>query len=341
MGSFRTRIAPETSLCGLCSARHNTILWKNHHNREITHKLPKVTLALPLVVLLNAPSTADSPTAAQPARPLVDQAAENLAQQPSVEAKLRQRVDLLGNFFVGSGNYRQLTIGNRQMFRLEIKLQVAERLTSLLEVSDGTTLWIRRDLGDEKSLAYVHLGRLRERAGRTANTIGGPPAQHLAVGGLHQLLRGLNASFDFGPPLASHIGEQPVWQLTGYWKPAQLAQLLPAQQAEILAGEPVDLAQLPLHLPHVVKLALGSDDQLPLFPYRIEYGRFSGATVLSLSAAPEAAVSYRAVATMELFEVRRYVNMNPRDFTFQPRDEQVEDQTELFLRKLGIEPVSP
>ena len=338
------------------------------------YKSPKVTLlGLALVGLLTTAVLAETPAEPPSAQQLVNQAAQNIARQPSVEAKLRQRVELFGKFLVGYGSYRQLTIDHRdhrQMFRLEMKLQVADRLTSLLVVSNGTTLWIRRDYGDKQNLAYVNLGRIRELAlqpapgspetgrpetgtpetgrpetGRPENggreigpEIGGLPTQWLAMGGLHQLLHGLSASFDFSQPVAAQIGDQPVWQLTGRWKPRMLAQLLPGTPTELAPGDPVglvDLGKLPQHLPTMVVLALGRDDQFPLFPYRIEYRRLNGAQRPGSAGPARGPASYRAVATMELFEVRHYV-VEPRDFDFQPGDQQVEDRTDVFLRRLGL-----
>ena len=320
--------------------------------------MPKfTTISLGLVSLFASAALADTPSGPTPAQQLVEQAARNLARQTSVEAKLRQRVELFGKFLVGNGSYRQWTVNDDlQMFRLEMRLQVTDRLTSLLEVSDGTTLWIRRDYGgDRQSLAYVNLDRIRaaavdprgsglveKRSSAPGNlSVGqgilGAPAHNLALGGLHQLLAGLSASFDFSPPVAAQIGEQPVWQLTGHWKPKMLSLLNSDSQTAAARGGRVVLAKLPQHLPTVVVLALGRDNQLPLFPYRIEYGRLNQTTASASVGSSSADASYEPIATMELFEVRHYVKMNPRDFIFQPGDEPVENHTGLFLKRLGLE----
>ena len=309
------------------------------------YKLPRFTLIpLGLVPVLACAVFAQTPSAQQ----LVEQAARNIAQERSVEAKIRQRVELFGKFLVGNGSYRQLTIGERQWFRLEMRLQVADRLTSLLKVSDDKTLWIRHDYADRQTFAYVDLDRVRTAASAFKGTgraegvlaagqgIAGYPSPNLALGGLHQLLAGLNASFEFSPPVPAKIGDQPVWQLTGHWKPSMLSQLMPGLQAGMADRGRADPAKLPLHLPTEVVLALGRDDQMPLFPYRIEYRRRTPTPTAASDAGVQLGATDRPIATMELFEVRRYVDMDRRDFAFQPADEPVEDRTSAFLERLGL-----
>ena len=299
----------------------------------MNHILPKITAAALSIVCFIGTANADRSIESKPGQQMVARAIQQIANQPSVEAELRQRVELFGRFLVGSGNYRQLTIGDQRMFRLEMKLQVADRLTSLLQVSNGSTLWIRHGIGDTKNLAYVNLGKVREALRDAPPTVGVLSTKQLAAGGLHQLLRGLEDCFDFREPTASQIGNLPVWHLKGHWKAAKLAQLLSPEQAALVAANPSEVTGLPAQLPSVVSLFLGRDQEIPLFPYQIEYGRFEAAS--KTPPKQDNPARYRAIAILQLFEVRRYRNMDPRDFTFTPVDEQVDDRTEEWIADLG------
>ena len=114
------------------------------------------------------------------------------------------------------------------------------RNLSVLQVNDGSTLWIRRDVDQLQSQAYVDLRRLREAATGAATSNPGRSAidGHLAIGGLAQLLRSLSERFQFGTATASEISGIPMWELTGEWQKGRLAMLLPEQQDRIEAGPP-------------------------------------------------------------------------------------------------------
>ncbi|MBI3838086.1 MAG: hypothetical protein HY288_09150, partial [Planctomycetia bacterium] len=191
--------------------------------------------------------------------------------QPSITAKLRQQVDLLGRQLVGSGVYLQQGRGPQRLLRFELKLQASNKTTTngMLQICDGTTLWIHEDLADRKNLSRVDVTRLRGARPKSP-----PPAlpsnAWLALGGLPKLLMNLESSFQFGPVAESRLDSLQVWTVEGQWKPARLVQLLPDQKAKIEAGTAADTRNLAPNLPDCVVLHLGCDD---LFPYRIEYWR--------------------------------------------------------------------
>ena len=105
-----------------------------------------------------------------------------------------------------------------------------------------------------------------------------------------------------------------------------LARILPEQKKLIESAEPIDLSKLPEHLPNQVLLLLGEDD---LFPYRIEYRR----TVDPDAASP----SSRPVVTMQLFEVVTDAPIPPHRFHYNPGEMEYEDETEQFLKSLGVQ----
>lgn len=277
---------------------------------------------------------------------LIRASVETLLQHPGMEAKIRQRATVFGQRLAGSGAYLQARDGDRLLVRFEFKIQVAERTTSLLQINDGSTLWIRRDVGPTQSQAYIDLRRLREvmRSDAKSET---PPglaqAQTLAIGGLGQVLSSLADQFHFGNVTPTEVSRIPMWELTGVWKRERLLELLPGQRTQIEAGLPPDLTKLPLHMPSTVKLTLGRDHHFPLFPYFIEYGRHQPIpkTVAMVSDGPPVQQIW-PIIKMELYEVRRLQDVPHTLFNYSPGDQQsVEDQTESYIKLLQRSAVEP
>ena len=171
---------------------------------------------------------------------LVAEAASRLALQPAVAAKIRQRGLLMGQELVGSGAYQQVLSEGRTRIRLELRLQVDERQTTLLQISDGVVLWIRRDDDAQRAVGYVNLRLVREAASRAGvDQVGSLSPESLAIGGLSQLLQGLERNFDFGPPVEESLVNVPVWTVRGRWKKERLAELVPDRKEQILSGAAV------------------------------------------------------------------------------------------------------
>ena len=136
------------------------------------YKLPSLTGGFSLTILLVLATSVKANEGAKPpsGNDLIAAAAANLARLPALEAKLRQRVRLFGHELVGSGTYQQMTIGRQRMLRFELKMDVAGQVTSFQQISNGTTLWIRRDSGDDQSLEYINLRQIRQALAKRAAT---------------------------------------------------------------------------------------------------------------------------------------------------------------------------
>lgn len=272
--------------------------------------------------LKRLPAVDTSLTTARESR-LIAQAAHEVARFSSLDAKLRLTTNLLGQELVGSGSYYQLARDQETLLKMELKLQVANQVSSLLQVSDGRFLWVRRDLPERKSLSRIDQRRVSEalaKQKRSAFVRIGTPS--LALGGLTKLLEGLDANFQFEPPVADKQGESPVWLLSGAWKPERLADLWPEAASTQLAGQAIDMSRLPPHLPERVLVVLSRDGALPLFPYRVEYQR-SGR-----GGEPEPLV------LLELFDVRTNIALDPRLFAYKPGDQEVADETEAYINAM-------
>lgn len=281
---------------------------------------------------LAAVSASDSPVPMKSAAPvqqttqrgdeLMLHAAREVAALSSLDARLRVQTNLMDQELVGSGSYYQLRSEHDLLLKLELRLQVAQQVSSLLQVSDGRFLWIRRNLPGQNSLSRVDQRRVREALAKGSNLPIADPSRALALGGLGKLLESLAENFEFSSPREETFSGTAVWVLHGKWRPEKLAELVPSRKNEFFAGQDLDWNELPPQLPAQVMVMLGRDAYAPLFPYRIEYQR--------LDRAGEAT----PLVSMDLFDVRTNISLDPRLFAYKPGDQEVADVTENYLAKM-------
>ncbi len=295
---------------------------------------------------------------------LVAEAARRIAMQPALAARIRQQASLFGQELVGSGQYQQVLDGDRILVRLELKLQVDGETLTLQQINDGSVMWIRRDQGAEKKVAYVNVRRVRNAAqaagGPESGTSGKAAAESssadspsasasssapvsagdaLALGGLPQLLQGLDRNFDFGPVREDMLGRVPVWVVSGKWKSGKLTESIAHYKEDSSSAGKSQADLLPPHLPDRVTVVLGRDDFVPLFPYRIEYSRslVQSADEAEQGRAGESdADASTTIVRVEFFEVRRQWDIDVRTFRYPYGDQAIEDHTELYMRRLGL-----
>jgi len=276
----------------------------------------------------STPSTSVPP----PGQDLVRQAARQLWRQPSLEARLRQKINLFGQQLAGTGQYLQKQSATGPLLRLELKVQIGEQLTSMQQVCDGRFLWIRRELPSGTTLGRVDLNRIRTTIKQTGREpLSDSTTNWMALGGLPRLMTGVDENFQFGPAQPAQLGDSPVWITEGPWKAEKLIKMLPDQKDAIAAGRPADLTRLPPHLPTSVLVVLGQSD---LIPYRIEYRRpvlgtdTGGASQSTEMASP--------VVVLELFDIHRREGLRDEHFAYQPGNQQIADHTDLYLQNMGL-----
>ena len=264
---------------------------------------------------------------------LLENAIHTLEGHRSISAKIRHSVDLFGNKPVGSGIYLEERSNRGLLFRLELRIQLGNELSSLLDVCDGRYLWMYRKLWERETLSRIHVGRVEQALEESGGIHEiGKVDRWPGLGGLPKLLRGLYRKYDFASvqetSLEGREGPLPVWRLEGEWKEAELAKLLPEQGEAVKGGKPADVSKLRPHLPDHVVLFLGKTDA---FPYRIEYrrrrpnGRDGGE-----------ASRDKALVTMELSEVDLNAAIHSTRFLYNPGDLEYSDETAEFLKKLGL-----
>lgn len=247
----------------------------------------------------------------------------------SLSAQIRHRASLLGRNVVGGGSYLEQRSEEGLRLRLELKTQVGEETSSLLQVCDGRYLWTCRTAPrvpeTVSRIAVIRVATVLEQIGDAQDP--GKIGAWLGLGGVPRLLRSLHANFEFLSAEPGQLDRKPIVRLSGSWRPEKLALLLPSQAETIQAGGSADTSKLPEHLPDRVVICLGQSN---LFPYQIEYGR-SHAHPKQRYPLPADGV----LLTLELFDEVFDVPIHPSRFAYSPGKLEVDDQTEEFVKSLA------
>ena len=308
-------------------------------------KLP--TVAFTICVLLMASSvlaqvnSSESDASLAEGDQLVEKALQNLLNLSPFRAKLTQRVDLFGQEIVGTGSYLQAGQGIEKLIRMELKMNVGGQLLSVQQISNRRFFWIRRELAGESTLARVDLQKIRD-AVAAADSL---PRQGLidnwvVLGGIPRLISALLHNCNFDRPLEQEMkaGDvlMKVWVVEGGWSQAA-RQGFVARDGTTLDEVGVGEArlELPEYLPQRVRLVLGRDERLPLFPYRIEF--LAAKSENSQGNTPTAVKArLQPMVTLEMFNVTRADDIDGAAFEYQPGDQIVDHQTEFYLKRLGL-----
>jgi hypothetical protein len=259
----------------------------------------------------STPATANAPINAVQ---LIDQSAQNLLALPALDAEFRFRIQLFEETLLGTGHYQQAGSEEDKLFRLDLKTQLEETVVSQQIIGNTQYLWLRQEGNFQpRPVVRVNLKQLKKITQEKYPLVpwrASPTA--LSVFSLPKQLTMLNAWFQFAPPQEAKVGDRLVWQIYGELKPELL-------KSQLLTTNPtVD------QIPNAIRLTLGRDETLPLFPYRFEYLKRteSGDT--------------RTLLTIDYYSVKLKPEMDPQLFEYFPGDQEVEDQTTLFMQKLGL-----
>lgn len=267
---------------------------------------------------------------------LVREAAQCVHSERALSAEVRCRIDAFGHELVGEGSYRQLGQGVEKLLRLDLKIQIADQAIARMEVCGPQYYWVRRESPyAAASLGRVNLRQLRQAIARNPDALAQSPGDTwILLGGLPKLLESLQENFDFDAPQQDElqfksaggdaVERLPVLKIQGRWKPDRLAELMEGSKRK--DKEPAE------QLPDAVELVLGRPDQiLPLFPYRVTYLRDEKG-----DAGQGGASMLRPMLTMELFNVHRKEDIDPREFEYNPAGQEVADLTPSYLQRMGV-----
>ena len=251
---------------------------------------------------------------------VIRRVAKRVGDYRTLEAKLRVRTNVLGQPLVGSGVYAQAKSTTGLLLRLELAIQAGGQASSVKQICSGTKLWEQWRIGEQERLHHIDLQRVNRELARNGSTpTAGSMSANLARGGLPKVLSQLDSHFDFNqiPIERDEISKEPMWKLTGRWRPDQLGKSHPdaVQDGQVMPDK------LPIHLPYEVQVHVGQSDW---FPYRITYRR----------AASESTRLEPMVIT-EFYEVAIDEDIDGKQFIFhQPSNARIADRTDSFLQSL-------
>ena len=266
-----------------------------------------------------------SPSGASNGQALVRDAVTQLLKSRRISADVRQRIRLFGQELFGVGSYQQMVVGDATFLRLEMNVSTSKEQTErLLQISDGMSLWTRRTGAKTNSLEVVNLTRVQQVIEYDRATAAKFGPSWMMLGGLPKLVRTLSDCYQFGSPIGKRISKVPVWQLMGQWKPDVLKRL---------RGKRAD-KPLPEHLPATIRLTLGRGGPLPLFPYRVEFGRMTSGQGGPSGQGGEGYQAFTAMVTLEFYRVQSDAQIDPEIFKFLPGEQSVIDRTDAVLDSL-------
>lgn len=272
------------------------------------------------------PSAAQRLTADAQARRLLARAGSALSRRKSVAANLSQTIRLYGQELIARGSYLQGPTASRWL-SLDLKIKTEPTDAFVQQRCDGQSLWTLRTVDGLPTLTKVDVPRVAERRA----TQSGMPMPTVGVGGLAELLLGLERCFEYDAVHEAKLTRGPetlqVYALSGRWRPAMLVHWLPDQRTAIESGQPADLSKLPPMLPDRVFVLLGRDD---LFLYRVEYVRETAGRKSRTDGGP--------FVSLNLDQVEFDQPVDASQFVFERGAVPAADATEVYLSRLPPTP---
>ncbi len=220
-----------------------------------------VASILPLWVLAQAPSDSeDAPEATTEAETLIDQAINKLKLIETVQAKIRQEVEMLGQQFTVVGRYEKAP---GQRLRLELEVQgLPASGGSMQQVSDGQTLWDHAQILDQNYYSRLDLSQVLQKLEDPVfdELTRRAYMDQLGISGPDSLLMGLRQSARFiQTPEESELDGRPIQILRGEWKDMTVMGVPEGPT-------PGPMALLPAYVPRLVEVWIGKEDG---WPYKV------------------------------------------------------------------------
>jgi hypothetical protein len=278
------------------------------------------------------PSLVDADQSGGAGDDLLRAARERLDRHGSLAALVRYRILMFESELIGTGMYQQAGQGSERRYRLELKTQLGDKLTSLLHVCDSESLWTYRERPTGTpgtQLERLDLRRVRAAQSEALQRPVSSTVEELATGGLLKLIEGLRSSFRPLRAEAGYLYDIPMWAIELEWKPSVLATLL-ADKHRRTNAEHLDLAEQP-QMHERVMVYLGHED---LFPRRIEFRRRAANEATREGAGQGRAGEFVPAVTVEFTDVRFNEPIDPRQFAYGAAS--AVDVTEAFLRSRGL-----
>lgn len=261
-----------------------------------------------------------APSAIDPNQ-LVLQTIQQLVWGPSYSCNVRQISFFNDLQLVAEGEYYQAGEGSGQV-KVVIAMTAGEMHSQFTQISDGRLLWTA--VGEKEPPRRVYLDRVRQSLGSMArNPVGHPEAAiYLAIGGHAEMMRSLYGRYRWYKVFTGVDSKgTSVWQLIGTLR-KEPPPLSTRTRVDSLLCSDTPAPEVPTD----VRLTLGRDGKLNLFPLKIEYYRQSKAS----SNQPG---KYIPLSTIQVENVVSPIQITKEMFQYKVRDDadQIDDETNDYL----------
>jgi len=255
---------------------------------------------------------------------LVARCRETLESTPGLEVGLRQQVSLFDQRLHGTGRYLQRGQGGERQTRYEMRLATGNLVSHHLRIHTGRFVVTRFRTPTRNSMARVDLDVARAELGidEIDETALSPDSMQIGTG-LLALLQGLEIEFEFGMPRRERWEGEEVLVVVGRWRAESLKRRF-GVDTKLLRDH--DLGEhIPEPLPTHVELAIGTDPQLPFFPYRIEFLRCQTDGSEHIT---------RSISRLEMQEIRHHTLPAVEEFQLEADDAVMIDDTAAFIARM-------
>lgn len=242
-----------------------------------------------------------------------------LENSPGFAVELTQEVELFGQHVIGEGKYLQRGVFGQQT-RIDMVYSAnGRKVADLQQIDNGRFILTRYQTpASAPQLRRVDLERVRSTIDYSQVNHGAPVSS--PASGILALIRSFERDFDFGKPRSEVWDGQEVWVISGRWKASELKRRF---GIEATAGElEAQLERIPEPFPTHVEVVVGTDPQLPFFPYRIDF--------LRRQTTGQGTV-YARVGRIDMQRIDFHAVPEDIDFQLEPSNDVVTDETSEYI----------
>lgn len=242
-----------------------------------------------------------------------------LESSPGFVVDLTQEVELFGQHVLGEGTYLQRGVFGQQT-RIDMVYSAnGKKVADLQQIDNGRFILTRYQTpASAPQLRRVDLERVRATIDFSQTAVGTPTVS--PASGILALVRSFERDFEFSNPQIEVWDGQEVCVITGRWKESELKRRFGIDPSN--GDMERQLSRIPEPFPTHVELVVGTDPQLPYFPYRIDFLRRIGSE--------NAGISER-IGRIDMQRIDFHAVPEEVEFQLVPSNDVVSDETSEFI----------
>ena len=244
-----------------------------------------------------------------------------ISKSPPIGLSIELSGRLFGQVVEASGNYYQMGQGSHKS-RIELSFGSDPGSPTVIQLCDGRFVYKLQTFGNQHSLEFVDLQRVRKKAGGHGGGLS--PTGWVASGGIASMFQHLASAFNFGEiePVDSNSVV-----MRGSWDEDALRQIV-GLEGDPEQGEawPGNWKQIPAQLPHAVELVFRRDENQNYFPKRIKFLKF---------VSPDEVNETRPMVELNFSAPRLLADVSDRYFVVNSTDLDSVDLTNQYIARIN------